>query len=206
MMFATGQQRSCLKLRRKPHFGEVSNSAAQNYFAASSATSDDCGQIAALYARAHLNGCGTVFRSHGSGRGGARNLGGRESDALSAAGTANLTAAAAHAEAIGLPFTRMVTIHWEAAGVPLAGMPKATGRYIDLMTRAIARHGGRTAWLWTHENGDGKGGHCHLLVHVPAALVPVLIRTGTGLAGQDHRRPLCDRRHPWRAHWRAAGA
>jgi hypothetical protein len=58
-----------------------------------------------------------------------------------------------------------------AAGVPLHQMAAATGRFIDLLTKALARHGSRTAWIWVHENGHGKGGHCHLLVHVPAALV-----------------------------------
>ena len=38
---------------------------------------------------------------------------------------------------------------------------------LDLMTKALARHGG-TAWLWVHENCGPKGGHCHLLAHVPA--------------------------------------
>lgn len=107
-------------------------------------------------------------------RGGARNLASRESHGLNAAHIANLIAATAHADAIGLPFTRMVTIHWEAAGVPLADMAKATGRYTDLMAKALARHCSGAAWVWTHENGDGKGGHCHLLAHVPADLVPVL--------------------------------
>lgn len=90
---------------------------------------------------------------------------------------ANLTAAECHAERIGLIFTRMITIHWEDAGVPLVGMAKATRRFIDLMAKALARHGSDTAWLWVHENGDGKGGHCHLLAHVPPGLVP----TVTGL-------------------------
>ncbi len=44
------------------------------------------------------------------------------------------------------------------------------------MSKALARHGCQTAWLWTHENGDGEGGHCHMLVHVPATLA--LIVTG----------------------------
>jgi hypothetical protein len=50
-------------------------------------------------------------------------------------------------------------------------MATATGRFTDLLAKLVARHGGSTAWLWTHENGPRKGGHCHLLVHVPAALV-----------------------------------
>ena len=103
-----------------------------------------------------------------TGRGGARNRADRESHALTAAQIGNLRAAERHANRIGLPFTRMISIHWEAAGVPLAGMAKATGRFVDLMAKALARHGSGTAWLWVHEGGDGKGGHCHLLAHVPA--------------------------------------
>jgi hypothetical protein len=109
-----------------------------------------------------------------TGRGGARNHAARESRALTTAQIANLRAAGRHAAAIGLPFTRMLTIHWQKAGVPLSDMPKATGRYTDLLGKMLARHGSKSAWLWTHENGDNKGWHCHLLAHVPAALVPVL--------------------------------
>ncbi len=115
-----------------------------------------------------------------TGRGGARNRADRESDALTVAQIANLKAAERHADRIGLPFTRMISIHWEAAGVPLADMARATGRYIDLMTKALARHGSDTAWIWVHENGEGKGGHCHLLAHVPADIVPVLTRLQRG--------------------------
>lgn len=106
-----------------------------------------------------------------TGRGGARNRAERESHALTLAQIANLTAAERHSEAIGLPFTRFTTIHWEAAGVPLCGMVRATGRYIDLLTKTLARRGSRTAWIWVLENGLGKGGHCHLLLHIPAAFV-----------------------------------
>jgi hypothetical protein len=135
-----------------------------------------------------------------TGRGGARNRADRESHALTAAQIANLKAAERHADKIALPFTRMVTIHWEAAGVPLAGMAKATGRFTELMAKALARHESRTAWLWTHENGERKGGHCHLLAHVPADLVPVLtglqrgwLRRITGkpyLARVIHSKPI----------------
>ena len=113
-------------------------------------------------------------------KGGARNRADRTSDALTYAQIANLTAAERHSRAIGLPFTRMITIHWQAAGVALADMVKATGRFLDLLTKALARHKSKTAWLWTLENGDRKGGHCHLLVHVPAALVPILTKLQIG--------------------------
>jgi hypothetical protein len=115
-----------------------------------------------------------------TGRGGARNRADRESHALTAAQIANLRAAERHAAAIGLPFTRMLTIHWEAAGVPLSGMAKATGRFTDLLRKALARHGSETAWVWVHENGDRKGGHCHLLAHVPADLAHVITRRQRG--------------------------
>jgi hypothetical protein len=105
------------------------------------------------------------------GRGGARCRADRETDALTSAQIANLEAAERHARAIGLPFTRMITIHWKAAGVALADMVKATGHFLDLLTKLLSRHKHRTAWLWVHENGDKKGWHCHMLVHVPAALV-----------------------------------
>lgn len=127
----------------------------------------------------------------GNRRGGARNRADRESHALTTAQIGNLKAAEHHAKRIGLTFTRMITIHWEAAGVPLAGMAKATGRFTDLMTKALARHGCGTAWLWVHESGDGKGGHCHLLAHVPANLVPVITALQRGwlrrITGQPYR-------------------
>ena len=131
----------------------------------------------------------------GAGRGGARNRANRESHALTAAQIGNLKAAERHADKIGLRFTRMISIHWQAAGVPLAEMVKATGRYTDLMTKALARHGSRTAWLWVHENAPGnghdKGGHCHLLAHVPANLVPVVTALQRGwlrrITGQPYR-------------------
>ena len=123
--------------------------------------------------RAQGNGVAALLPSSTS-RGGARNRADRESHALTAAQICKLKAAERHAERIGLPFTRMITIHWQAAEVPLAGMAKATGRFTDLMAKALARHGSRTAWLWTHENCGPKGGHCHLLAHVPADLVPIV--------------------------------
>ncbi len=79
-------------------------------------------------------------------------------------------------------------------------MVKATGRFVDLLTKALARHGCATAWIWVHENGIGKGAHCHLLAYVPAGLVSVLkamqpgwLRTITGKPyrkGVIHSTPI----------------
>lgn len=122
-------------------------------------------------------------------RGGARNSAARESHALSTAQIANLIAAKAYAAQIGLPLNRMITIHWEAAGVPLEGMTKATGRFVDLLTKTLARHGSQTACLWVHEGGEDKGGHCHLLIHVPANLVPKIIKLQRGWLRRITNRP-----------------
>ncbi|MDP9057172.1 MAG: hypothetical protein M3N34_07600 [Pseudomonadota bacterium] len=117
----------------------------------------------------HLGVPPFLARKHA--RGGARNRSDRTTDALTAAQITNLLAATAHAETIGLPLNRLITLHWESAGIDLADLARATYRFTDLLKKALARHKSGTAWIWTHENGDGKGGHCHLLAHVPAGLV-----------------------------------
>lgn len=159
-----------------PQNGEVSKTALQPQMPCNPPFPETGTAVAINYLRlgvaAHLP-CST-------GRGGARNRADRESHALTAAQVANLEAAERHALAIGLPFTRMITIHWQAAGVALADIAKATGRFLDLLAKALARHKSKTAWLWTLENGDRKGGHCHLLIHVPAALASTLTRLQKG--------------------------
>jgi hypothetical protein len=90
---------------------------------------------------------------------------------------------------IGLPLTRMITIHWEAAGVPLAGMARATGQFTDLLSKALKRNKSLSAWIWVHENCGPKGGHCHLLAHVPAVLVPVVRKLQIGWLGRITGKP-----------------
>jgi hypothetical protein len=185
---ASNQHGSTLKLHRGACFGEVSIAPLQPQSFAEAPISEGGTPLAIYYLT--LGGAGHLPCS--TGRGGARNRADRESHALTVAQIANLTAAERHAERIGLPFTRMISIHWEAAGVPLAGMAKATGRFTDLLTKALARHGSRTAWLWMHENGAGKGGHCLLLAHVPPALVKKLTALHRGwlrrITGTPYRR------------------
>lgn len=111
-----------------------------------------------------------------SGRGGARNSASRATTALTAGQVGNLIAATHHAKKLGLPLNRMVTIHWQAAGLPLEGMVKATGRFLETAGRALARKGHPFAWLYVHEGGEGKGGHCHMLLHVPPEAVPIIAK------------------------------
>ncbi|SMQ68896.1 hypothetical protein SAMN06297468_1168 [Altererythrobacter xiamenensis] len=76
--------------------------------------------------------------------------------------------------------------------MPLEAMTNATGRFVDLMSKMLWRHGSMTSWLWVHENGVGKGAHCHLLAHVPAAQVQRLGKLQKGwlrrISGKPYRR------------------
>ena len=127
-----------------------------------------------------------------SGRGGPHNSGLRESTSLSCKQVNNLIEATIYADLLALPFTRMITIHWEAAGIQLLNMSWATYRYTNLLAKTLARHGSQTSWVWVHEGGPDKGGHCHLLVHVPAALVSVVMRLQKkwlrAITGQPYRK------------------
>ncbi len=176
-----------LKLHRDYGFGEVSIAPLQP-IAPENPPFPETGTACAIN---YLTSGVAALSASSTGRGGARNRADRESHALTVAQIGNLKAAERHADKIRLPFTRMITIHWQAAGVPLAGMAKATGRFTDLMAKALARHDSGTAWLWTHENGDGKGGHCHMLAHVPADLVSRLTALQRGwlrrITGQPYR-------------------
>lgn len=178
---------SALKLHRRATFGEVSNARRATKLAQKPAL-QPCGTAVAVK---YPNVGVAPHLPRSTGRGGARNTASRESHELTTAQVANLIAAARHAEAIGLPFTRMITIHWQSAGVPLERMVNSTGKFVDLLSKAIARHGSTTAWLWVHENGHGKGAHCHLLAHVPAALVQRLTGLQRGwlrrITGQPYR-------------------
>jgi len=166
----TSVRHGALKLHRVPGFGEVSLPLHQPV----KPCFPPIPQTGTGGAIKYLTLGVAALSTRSTRRGGARNRADRTSDALKPAQVRNLIDAAHHANVIGLPFTRMISIHWQSAGIPLPGMAKATGRFTDLMAKALARHGSGTAWLWVHENGDGKGGHCHMLAHVPAGLVQTI--------------------------------
>ena len=167
------QRGACLKLHRVAGLGEVSMTASAVLTRGKQPTPVAGTACAISYLR--IGGPPYSARAASS-RGGARNLASRETYALSPAHVGNLIAAVRHADAIGMPFTRMITVHWQSAGVELDGMTNATGKFLDMLSKALARRGSATAYLWVHENGHGKGGHCHILAHVPAALVSTVGR------------------------------
>lgn len=121
--------------------------------------------------------------------GGKRNSASRVSDALTLKQAENVRDAAQFAAAIGLPLNRHVTIHWEQAGLRDNEVAMATGRFLKLAGDWIAKRARRSAnntagkqrgqnfnipdphclaWAWVRENGDGKGTHVHILLHLPA--------------------------------------
>lgn len=102
--------------------------------------------------------------------GGSRNSATRTSDSLSLAQAANLIAAAQFAAAIGLPLNRHLTVHWEQVGIPDERAAWATGRLMKLAGDWLAKRGERFAWEWSRENGDGKGSHAHILLHLPPGM------------------------------------
>lgn len=102
--------------------------------------------------------------------GGARNRADRTSEYLTRRQCEGLIAAADQAQCMGLPFNRHWTVHYERAGVAEIDAARFIGRLLKLAGDYARRHHGKIAAMWVRENGDGKGGHVHILLHLPASL------------------------------------
>ena len=99
-----------------------------------------------------------------SGHGGARNRADRISDGLTMAQCRTLIASATTAMETGRAFNRFITVHWESAGIADSEAMTATTAFF----KAFREWAGATGYIWTRENGDGKGSHLHILAHIPA--------------------------------------
>lgn len=115
-----------------------------------------------------LQGCGLI--SPANGWGGARNRADRQSSCLTLAQCEGLIAAACHAERLGLRFNRHWTIHYQRAGIAEADAARFIGRLNKLVREYSTRNRGDYAAIWVRESGEGKGGHVHILLHLPARL------------------------------------
>jgi hypothetical protein len=69
----------------------------------------------------------------------------------------DVLAAVAHAERIGLPLNRLVTVHWGAMGVTDADAGRALARVLKLWREALAARGLPFACVWVRENDNGDG-------------------------------------------------
>lgn len=145
------------------------------------------------------------------GWGGARNRADRLSEGLSLKQATGIIEAAQFALAIGLPFNRHVTIHWERAGVSDNRAAAATARFLKLASDWLAKgnatpvkqtaKNGRGslsfAWAWVRENDAGgkcsKGSHVHILLYLPASVTWGGWRVRRWLeriSGQPYRRGI----------------
>lgn len=102
--------------------------------------------------------------------GGARNTGKKPSWNLSLKNCLDLIEAGDFAEAIGLRFNRHWSVHYAKAGIAETDASRFIGRLLKLAGDYARRHGGRLAAIWVREGGEGKGGHVHILMHLPLGL------------------------------------
>jgi hypothetical protein len=106
----------------------------------------------------------------GRGWGGARNRADRTSEYLTLRQCEGLIAAADQAQRRGLSFNRHWTVHYQKAGIAEIDAARFIGRLLKLAGDYARRHNGKVAATWVRENGDGKGGHVHILLHLPEGL------------------------------------
>jgi hypothetical protein len=81
-----------------------------------------------------------------------------------------LLAAADKAERKGLRFNRTWTIHYQRAGISEQAAAAFIGYLLKRLAELAKRSGGQFAAIWVRENGAGKGGHVHLLLHLPPGI------------------------------------
>ena len=124
----------------------------------------DCGTQLAI--KTKLLGCGIAP----AGWGGARQRAVPASHHLTLKQCEGVLAAVETSGTIKAPFNRHWTVHYQAAGVAEVEAVKFIGRLLKLAGDYARRHGEKFAAVWVRENGEGKGGHVHILLHLPARL------------------------------------
>ena len=108
---------------------------------------------------------------------------------LSDAQVDGIISAAQKAENLTLAFNRHWTVHYERAGIAEIDATRFIGHLLRLASAYARRHGGKLAAIWVRENGEAKGGHVHILLHLPAGLsLRNRTRRWVTLAGGTYRR------------------
>lgn len=102
--------------------------------------------------------------------GGARNSAGRVNDHLTRQQCQRLIEAVEHASLLGLAFNRHWTVHYERAGIADVDGAQFVGHLLRLASAFARRNHGTIAAVWVRENGEHKGAHVHILLHLPAGL------------------------------------
>lgn len=98
----------------------------------------------------------------------ARNVANRPTLNLSSRHVGRIIAAVDRSLAVGPRLNRFTTFHLEKVGVtdPVG----AISGYLRQASDWVRYQGGTFAYVWVRENGDGKGDHVHILMHVEARL------------------------------------
>lgn len=110
----------------------------------------------------------TTADEPGAGERAARNVANRPTLNLSAGHVGRIIAAVERSLSVGPRLNRFTTFHLEKVGVtdPVAAI---TG-YLKQAGDWVRYKGGTFAYVWVRENGDGKGDHVHIIMHVEARL------------------------------------
>lgn len=124
----------------------------------------------------------------GTRRGGARNVRGLSSEWLTERQCIELIEATRHAERIGRPFNRFITITWERCGIDPRDNSRAAGRFIKMASEWMRARGCRLRWAWVQESSDGFRAHVHMLLHVPPDLEPLFSPMPTRWAKRTVKR------------------
>jgi hypothetical protein len=103
---------------------------------------------------------------------------GRRSTELRARDCENLILAARHAIRIGKPLNRMLTVHFDKAGIP--DPVKATGQLLKLMGDWLRCYNTAITAVWVRESGLAKGEHVHILLSVPPPILASFTRMQRG--------------------------
>ena len=103
---------------------------------------------------------------------------GRRSTALRSKDCENLLFAAEHAIRIGKPLNRMLTVHFDAAGI--SDPVKATGQLLKLMGDWLRCYNTAITAVWVREAGASKGEHVHILLSIPPPILRSFTRMQRG--------------------------
>ena len=99
--------------------------------------------------------------------GGVRNRKDRVSHNLTRQQVQGMMAAGEFSSAIKRPFQRHWTVHYERGGIDDRDGATFVSRLLKIVGQAARRAGGEMTALWVRENGDAKGAHVHILLHLP---------------------------------------
>ncbi|MGD9664713.1 MAG: hypothetical protein AB7U34_05865 [Novosphingobium sp.] len=100
---------------------------------------------------------------------------------------------AAFAQKTGQTFTRHWTVHYERAGILDSDGAAFIGKLLKRAGEHVRRDGGTMAAIWARENGEDKGAHVHILLHLSSTTtLQNLTRRWIKAAGGTYRKGVSE--------------